>query len=528
VGDNQRVAPTTSQEGTEAAAPAVETRRLGRYRDSGQSLRTVAARGTIVNSLYNVFLYGLTALKGLIVAALLTTTEFGVWGILVLALGTLAAIKDVGVDDKYIQQDEPDQELAFKKAFTMHILLNAGFLVVVLVALPIFALIYGRPEIILPGLALTLAIPAAVLHTPVWVYYREMDYVRQRVFQAIEPVVGFVVTIALAAAGAGYWSLVWGVVAGAWAYGIAAILASPYKPGWEYSRATLRDYTSFSRPLLVMTLSGFALAQVYLLVANHELGLAGAGLVTFAGGLALYAERLDAIITETLYPAICAVKDRTDLLLESFVKSNRIALMWGMPFGVGLALFAADLVHFGVGDHWRGAIGLLQVWGVLAAVNHLGFNWSAFFRARGDTRPIGRVAILNLVAFGVPAVFLTRKYGMHGFEIALSIMIGLSVAARMWYLRRLFPDFRVWFHCLRAVAPTLPALGITLAMRALWTGQRTVAMALTELVVYCVATVAFTWLFERTLVREMFGYLRRHAGPAVASPEPTPEPLVTV
>jgi O-antigen/teichoic acid export membrane protein len=199
-----------------------------------------------------------------------------------------------------------------------------------------------------------------------------------------------------------------------------------------------------------------------------------------------------------------------------------------MPFGVALALFAADLVHFVIGNHWRGAIGLLQVWGVLAAVNHLGFNWSAFFRARGDTRPIGRVAILNLVAFGIPAVFLTHSYGMHGFEAALSIMIASSVAARMWYLRRIFPDFRVWWHCLRAVAPTLPALGITLGMRALWTGPRTLQMAIAELVVYTLTTIAFTWVFERSLMREVIGYLRRNSGPPASPPEPAPEPLATV
>jgi PST family polysaccharide transporter len=355
-----------------------------------------------------------------------------------------------------------------------------------------------------------------------------MDYVRQRLFQAIEPVVAFAVTVALAIAGAGYWSLVWGVVAGAWALGITAMIASPYRVRWVYSRGTLREYSGFSRPLLVMTLSAFALAQLYLLIANRELGLAGAGIVTFAGSIALYANQVDSIVTETLYPAICAVKDRADLLLESFVKSNRIALMWGMPFGVGLALFAADLVHFGVGDHWRGAIGLLQVWGILAAVNHIGFNWSAFFRARGDTRPIGRVALLNVVVFGIPAAFLTNSYGMHGFEASLAIMTAFTLGARMWYLRRVFKGFRVWLHCLRAVAPTLPAVAITLGVRALWSGPRTIQMAIAEIVVYSVTTIAFTWLFERRLVREMLGYVRRRAEARVPAADPAPEPAVTL
>ena len=61
------------------------------------------------------------------------------------------------------------------------------------------------------------------------------------------------------------------------------------------------------------------------------------------------------------------MRDRRDLLLESFVKSNRLALMWGFPFGVGVALFGADLVHFVIGDRWAGAIVLIQAFGLMAA-----------------------------------------------------------------------------------------------------------------------------------------------------------------
>ena len=57
--------------------------------------------------------------------------------------------------------------------------------------------------------------------------------------------------------------------------------------------------------------------------------------------------------------------------------------MWGMPFGVGLALFAPDLIEFVYGAEWEPAVGLIQAFGLIAAFNHIGYNWTAFFRARG-------------------------------------------------------------------------------------------------------------------------------------------------
>ena len=76
------------------------------------------------------------------------------------------------------------------------------------------------------------------------------------------------------------------------------------------------------------------------------------------------------------------------MLYESLVKSNRLALMWAVPFGDRRDLFCSDLVRFVLGERWRPAVVLLQVYGVTAAINHVGFNWTAYFRAIGRTRPI--------------------------------------------------------------------------------------------------------------------------------------------
>ena len=72
--------------------------------------------------------------------------------------------------------------------------------------------------------------PAAGLLSPLWIYYRRMQFVRQRALQAIDPSVSFVVTVALAIAGAGYWALVIGAVAGTWTAALVTLATSPYRP----------------------------------------------------------------------------------------------------------------------------------------------------------------------------------------------------------------------------------------------------------------------------------------------------------
>src|SRR4051794_28277644 len=143
------------------AAMATEQRRRleGRIDLHGRSLRQHAARGTIINSGFQVGLAALGFLRRVIIAAFLTREEFGIWGILVTTLMTLAWLKEIGVADKYIQQDDDDQEAAYQKAFTLELLLSLGFFAVVAAALPVYAVVYGREEIIVPGIVLALSVP---------------------------------------------------------------------------------------------------------------------------------------------------------------------------------------------------------------------------------------------------------------------------------------------------------------------------------------------------------------------------------
>jgi O-antigen/teichoic acid export membrane protein len=378
-------------------------------------------------------------------------------------------------------------------------------------AIPLMALLYHRSDLIAPALVLMAIFPAMVLQAPLWIFYRRMDFVRQRLVQAVDPLLGFAVAVALAVAGAGYWSFIGGVVAGTWGSALVAVARSPYPLRLRYDRGTLRRYASFSWPLLLAGLAGIVTAQGAIITTNAHLGIEAVGAVTLAASVSQFSDRVDQIITGTLYPAICAAADRTALLHESFVKSNRLALMWAVPFGLGLALFAADLVHFGIGDRWVPAIVLLQWFGVVAAANHLGFNWDAYFRARDDTRPIAVASVVAIVAFVGAAIPLMLTDGLEGLAIGLAVQAACVLVVRGFFLRRLFAGFALGRHALRAIAPSLPAVGAVALARALESGPRTEGRALGELAIYAVVTAAATVVLERDLLREARGYLVRPA-----------------
>src|SRR5215210_3275514 len=102
-------------------------------------LRGRTARGTIVNGIFLVGLSCVSLLKGFVVAAALGAAVYGLWGMLTVAFTTLFWLAALGFDDKYLQQDHPDQLTAFQIAFTLQAGLCAAFMVAIAVAIPGFA-----------------------------------------------------------------------------------------------------------------------------------------------------------------------------------------------------------------------------------------------------------------------------------------------------------------------------------------------------------------------------------------------------
>ena len=323
-------------------------------------------------------------------------------------------------------------------------------------------------------------------------------------------------TVVLAIAGAGVWSFVLGAIAGSWAGAAVALRACPYRLRLRYEAGTLHSYLRFSAPLAISAVAVLAMFQVIYLVGVGPLGLAGLGVFTLVGNIVQFTDQADDIVTNTMYPAVCAVKDRVGLLSEIFVKSNRLSLMWAVPFGLGVALFASDLVHFGLGDKWVPAIPVLAIMGIVTAVHHVGYNWFAFVKARGITWPVAVQAVAMtavVIGAGIPLMY---SHGLVGLAVAFALGEALGLVLRGIVLARFFEGVGIFRQLLRAFAPTAIAAVPVLALRAVWGPEQSLAAALAMLALYAAVTVLATFALERPLLLEAVGYLRRRSGPAPA------------
>jgi O-antigen/teichoic acid export membrane protein len=489
-------------------SPGPSARRERLRQKGGGSLRSHVASGVLINAFFSIGMQGVNFLRGFIVAIFLAPHDYGVWAILSVAYLAIGQFASLGIPDKYIQQDDPDEEGAFQKAFTLQAALSGGMGLVLAAMTPVIALAYHAPEVLAPGLVSLLTIPGSMLQSPLWVLRREMEFKRLRTLAMADPIVGAIVTIVAAMAGLGFWSFALGNVIGAWAGALVIVPRAPYPLRLRFDRRTAREYVSFSGPLLLNSISNLLLIQGTMLVARANIGVRGIGAMSLTNSIRLYTQFADGVLSSTMYPAVAAVKDKVELMHESFVKSNRLALMWGAPFGIAVALFAHDLIIVVLDRSWLFAEPLFIAVGLTSAIGHIAFNWDDYVRATGNTRPIATYSWISLVAWGIGPVPLMIAGGIRGYGIGIVLNAFVLLFLRGQRMRRLFKGFSIARHMLRALAPNVPAVAIVLALRALDAGPPTAVHAVCELVIYLDVTALVTWWAERELLGEAIGLLR--------------------
>ena len=472
--------------------------------------RTV--RGVAINASFLLVVEAVALSQGLIVARLLGPEEVGLYGIVSITATTLIALKRVGIDEAFVQQDERDQEQEFQRAFTLELALACLFAVLIAAAAPVIAAAYDEPRLLWLTLAVAYLPIAFALQAPLWIFFRRMDFIRQRSLQAIVPLTTFAVTVPLVIAGVGVWSLVIGALAGNLASAIMAIRLSPYRLGLRYDRAAFRRYLAFSWPVFVVTFCGLLMAQGQIFAFDLEGGLTATGFVALAVALTRYADRADAVVSPAIYPAVCAVRDQTATLERLFTAAARASAIWSLAFGALFVLFAPDLVNFVLGDEWTGAVPLLQGLAASGALYYLGFSWIAFARGLGNPRPPALESLAALAVFAFVAVPLLFSSGTTAYVLG---MVGSSLVVlviRTWFVRRLLPGVPLARLVARALWPLAGAgIAVAAARLALWGGERTALQAVAELVVFLAVYAAATFASERDLIRELRETARRPA-----------------
>ncbi len=420
---------------------------------------------------WNLLAFGFGKLTLLLVtsilARLLTKDEIGVVGAAVVAINYLTIIKDLGLGAALIQK-RGDVNEAANTVFTINIILGFLLSLLVIPLAPFVGDYYNAPQVtsVLRWLGISFAINAFGAVHVVWLL-RDLDYRRKALPEMGNSLVKAVVSIWMALAGFGVWSLVAGQIAGAVASVILVWILLPWRPRLSIDRGIAASLFKFSSSIVGSDVLTVFIDNVDYLIVGRLFGLAALGVYTFAYRLPELLVIGNLWILGTIaFPAFASIQDKPDEMRRGFLGSVRLVELIVTPIALGLIVAADPLVRVVFGQEWLDIIPILRVLAAYAWIYSIGFHVGGIYKAVGRPDILLKLSIFSIVII-VPSLLIGAHffgvigvaYG-HLFAVIVRRVISLVVATRFVNVTvaEIFEQVRA--SLLAGLAMTLLALAV--------------------------------------------------------------------
>ncbi len=410
-----------------SGASAVSTRRLA------SATRWMVA-GRLVTQLSRL-------LVSVILARLLTPEAFGLVAVAMTTIVGLEVVKDLGTGAAIIQRPAVDQRL-LSSVFYLNVLggLVAGGIMVA--GAPLISNFFdvSGSEPVVRAFALVIVIGGftQVHHA---LLRRSMRFNTVASVEMAAALTNGALSIALALAGFGVWSMVWGNVAAAVVGSVIAWTRSGWRPTRSLSLGSLREIAAFSAHTAGYNVMTFLLQNTDKVLVGRWLGTGPLGVYSLAQRTISYPlESISRVLMTVLFPAFARAQDDDELLRKGYTRAAGAVAFVTLPVMVGAAAVAEPLVLTVLGERWEALVPLLWFMAPAGALGALLSCVNTLYSAKGRADWMFRWGLASGV-FTLAAFALGLQWGLRGLAVAyLAVMVvqvpvGYAIVLRLIDMR---------------------------------------------------------------------------------------------
>ena len=391
------------------------------------NIKDKVLRGGPIRILAQIAIFILRFGSLMVLARLLTASDFGLVAMVAALTGILNLLRDFGLSTAMVQRPAVTSEL-ISALFWTNMLAGAISVVLIVALSPFIVSFYHEPrlQVITIALATGFLFSAAGVQQ-VAILEREMRFTRLALIEVASVAIGSAVAIAVALKSGGYWSLVVMTVVIPLVSTAFAWSSTGWIPGRPRREAGVRQMVHFGA---TTTLNGIVVYVAYNLdkvLLGRFWGAEALGIYGRGYQLAnIPIENLNSAVGSVALSALSRMQDDPERFRAYFLRGYSLLLSLTIPVALAFALLADDIVAVVLGQNWKEVGPILRMLAptviVFALINPLGW----FMFSLGLVRRSLTIALIlaPLVIFGY---LVGLPYGPIGVAACFSITMVLWV-----------------------------------------------------------------------------------------------------
>ena len=327
-----------------------------------EDLKHKTVKGVSWSFVEQILTRGVNFVIGIILARLLSPTDYGLVGMLGIFLALSQLFIDGGLTSALIRTKDPSDK-DFSTVYIINLTLSIVFYFILFFCAPIVANFYEQPLLkpLMRAVALTLIIGSiASIHGTLLTI--RVDFKTKSYISVAAAIVSGAIGIICANKGLGVWALVAQSIASATIVTILTLAFVRWMPKLVFSKESFKRLFSYSSKLLAASCISVVYDNVYPLVIGKKFTAADVGQYSRAGQFPGIAnDTIVGALNRVAFPILSQVQDDNDRLLRVYEKYIQLTCFIVFPLLMGLCGCARPLVSFLLTDKWLACVPLMQI-----------------------------------------------------------------------------------------------------------------------------------------------------------------------
>jgi O-antigen/teichoic acid export membrane protein len=357
-----------------------------------------------------------------ILANLLAPSDFGLRGIILIMMGFLLLLSDLGLGAALVHEPTltPEQ---FSTAFYLNVLLGLALAAVLFASSGLVAAFFREERLTLilrvMSLAFLLSSSGAIFAAQL---QKELRFKTLFIINFAEWAVSGVASVWLALRGLGVWCIVFGYMLGILVRIVLLWGTASRRPGLMFKRKSVDRFLKFGLFVYGQQILNFLTRNLDNIIIGRYLGPEALGYYSLAYSLMLTpVSRISDSVSQVIFPAFSLIQHDDERIRAGYLKVVRFVAFVTFPMMAGMLVVAPQLIVAIYGPKWMPAVGVLQIFCLIGALQ------SVVSLAQTVQYTKGRSDIgfkLNLLALGCDATafFIGVRYGILGVAVAYAFL----------------------------------------------------------------------------------------------------------
>lgn len=426
---------------------------------------------------------------GLILARLLSPTDYGIVGLITVFLAVSQAIMDSGLSSALIRKKNCT-EIDYNTMFYTNIVFGLITFIGLYFASGPISRFYDKPELSLLTkiMAINLIINSFGLIERT-ILTKNLNFRTQAKISVLSSLFGGVVAIVFAYYGFGYWSLAVKTLLENFGRVVLYRYHSSWKPKLQYSIESFKDMFGFGVKLLASSLINTIYNNIYKVVIGKSFSITELGFYSRAEQFNnLPSTNITSAVQRVSYPVLASMSDNQERFRAGYRKMIKLTCYLTSLAMFGLMICSKEVVLLLIGQKWAPSIPFLQVMCIAGTFYPLHSLNLSMMNAMNRSDLQLRVEIYKKFLV-VPIIIVCIRYSLIALVWGMVFNSFLAFFVNSMYSARL-----INYSSIRQLWDIIPSLLLngTIALIAFLSGEYLTAYNSISLLIKMVVVIALT------------------------------------